>query len=109
MLAARVNAAHPFAETFMVERCDRRRARPVRRASPRRCCLQGLGSIPRIRSPRRRSARWRPNHPRELFERLHDELPYQATVETDSWKDQADGSARVEQTVFVTRDTTARS
>ena len=41
----------------------------------------------------------------KLFERLHDELPYQATVETDSWKDQPDGSARVEQTVFVTRET----
>jgi GTP-binding protein Era len=40
----------------------------------------------------------------KLFERLHDELPYQATVETDSWKDQPDGSARVEQTVFVTRE-----
>jgi GTPase len=40
----------------------------------------------------------------KLFERLHDELPYQATVETDIWKDQPDGSARVEQTVFVTRE-----
>ena len=40
----------------------------------------------------------------KLFERLHDELPYQATVETDSWKDQPDGAARVEQTVFVTRE-----
>jgi GTPase len=40
----------------------------------------------------------------KLFERLHDELPYQATVETDSWKDQPDGSARIEQTVFVTRE-----
>ena len=40
----------------------------------------------------------------KLIERLHDELPYQATVETDEWKDQADGSARVEQTIFVTRE-----
>ena len=40
----------------------------------------------------------------KLFERLHDELPYQSTVETDSWKQQADGSARIEQTIFVTRD-----
>ena len=40
----------------------------------------------------------------KLIERLHDELPYQATVETDSWKDLPDGSARVEQTVFVTRE-----
>ncbi|HLW92882.1 MAG TPA: GTPase Era, partial [Roseiarcus sp.] len=34
----------------------------------------------------------------KLFERLHDELPYQATVETDQWKELPDGSARVEQT-----------
>lgn len=40
----------------------------------------------------------------KLFERLHDELPYQLTVETESWKDQKDGSARIEQTIYVTRD-----
>ena len=40
----------------------------------------------------------------KLFERLHDELPYQTTVETDIWKDQPDGSARIEQTIYVTRD-----
>jgi GTP-binding protein Era len=40
----------------------------------------------------------------KLFERLHDELPYQATVETESWRDQPDGSARVEQTIYVTRE-----
>jgi GTPase len=40
----------------------------------------------------------------KLFERLHQELPYQATVETEAWTDQQDGSARVEQTIFVERD-----
>ena len=40
----------------------------------------------------------------KMFERLHDELPYQTTVETDSWTDQKDGSVRIEQTIFVTRD-----
>ncbi len=40
----------------------------------------------------------------KLFERLHDELPYQSTVETELWKDQPDGSARVEQTIYVTRE-----
>ena len=40
----------------------------------------------------------------KLFERLHDELPYQSTVETELWKEQPDGSARVEQTIYVTRD-----
>jgi GTP-binding protein Era len=40
----------------------------------------------------------------KLFERLHDELPYQTTVETESWKDLPDGSARIEQTIYVARD-----
>ncbi|MBU3888266.1 MULTISPECIES: GTPase Era [Methylosinus] len=40
----------------------------------------------------------------KIFERLHDELPYQSTVETDSWQNQKDGSARIEQTIYVTRD-----
>jgi GTP-binding protein Era len=40
----------------------------------------------------------------KLFERLHDELPYQATVETDSWKELPDGSVRIEQTIFVSRE-----
>ena len=35
----------------------------------------------------------------KLFERLHDELPYQSTVETFSWTNQKDGSARIEQTI----------
>jgi GTP-binding protein Era len=40
----------------------------------------------------------------KLLERVHQEVPYQATVETESWSDQKDGSARVEQTIYVTRD-----
>jgi GTPase len=40
----------------------------------------------------------------KLFERLHDELPYETTVETDQWKTMPDGSARIEQTIFVARD-----
>ena len=40
----------------------------------------------------------------KLFERLHRELPYALTVETDDWRDFDDGSVRIEQTVFVERD-----
>ena len=40
----------------------------------------------------------------KLFDRLHQELPYQTTVETDVWKDLRDGSARVEQTIYVERE-----
>ena len=40
----------------------------------------------------------------KIFERLHDELPYQSTVETELWKEMPDGSARVEQTIYVLRE-----
>ncbi|NBR11019.1 MAG: GTPase Era [Alphaproteobacteria bacterium] len=41
----------------------------------------------------------------KLFERLHDELPYRSTVETDQWQQRKDGSVRIEQTIFVERET----
>ena len=44
----------------------------------------------------------------KLFERLHDELPYQTTVETDQWKTMPDGSARIEQTIYRRRATARR-
>ena len=40
----------------------------------------------------------------KLFNRLHQELPYRSTVETDSWKELRDGSVRIEQTIFVERE-----
>jgi GTP-binding protein Era len=40
----------------------------------------------------------------KVYLRLHEELPYQSTVETDSWKELKDGSVRIEQTVFVARE-----
>ena len=40
----------------------------------------------------------------QIYDRLHDEIPYQSTVETDLWSQQKDGSARIEQTIFVARD-----
>ena len=40
----------------------------------------------------------------KLFARLHQELPYQSTVETDSWKQLKDGSIRIEQTIYVERE-----
>jgi GTP-binding protein Era len=40
----------------------------------------------------------------KLFLRLHDELPYSLTVETADWEELADGSARIEQTIYVMRE-----
>jgi GTP-binding protein Era len=40
----------------------------------------------------------------KLFLRLQQELPYQSTVETDSWKELRDRSVRIEQSIFVERE-----
>ncbi|MFE3836647.1 GTPase Era [Pseudogemmobacter sonorensis] len=40
----------------------------------------------------------------KLTLRLHEELPYQLTVETEKWEDRADGSTRIDQIVYVARD-----
>ena len=40
----------------------------------------------------------------KLFLNLHQELPYELTVETESWEDFKDGSARVQQVVYVGRE-----
>ena len=39
----------------------------------------------------------------KLFLRLHDELPYALTVETENWQDFEDGSLRLEQTIYLRR------
>ncbi len=40
----------------------------------------------------------------KLTLRLHQELPYQLTVETESWEERKDGSARIDQVIYVMRD-----
>ncbi|UWR22906.1 GTPase Era [Sulfitobacter sp. S190] len=40
----------------------------------------------------------------KLTLRLHQELPYQMTVETENWEERKDGSARIDQLIYVVRD-----
>ena len=40
----------------------------------------------------------------KLTLRLHEELPYQLTVETEKWEDKPDGSTRIDQVVYVSRE-----
>ena len=103
-LAAQLNAALPFEDTFMVSAATGdgldRLVESLTSKMPEGPWLYPEDQIAEapIRSLAAEITR------EKIFERLHDELPYNATVETDSWKDQPDGSARVEQTVFVTRE-----
>lgn len=41
----------------------------------------------------------------KVYLRLHDELPYSTTVETEKWDDRKDGSVRIEQVIHVQRET----
>ncbi|MBQ0824438.1 GTPase Era [Microvirga terrae] len=103
-LASRLNEKVPFAHTFMIS------------------ALKGDG----IQTLKRQLAEMMPEGPwlypedqisdaplrmlaaeitrEKIYERLHEELPYQSTVETDQWQMRPDGSVRIEQTVFVERD-----
>jgi GTP-binding protein Era len=40
----------------------------------------------------------------KIFERLHQELPYHSTVETEAWKELRGGHIRIEQTIYVERE-----
>jgi GTP-binding protein Era len=40
----------------------------------------------------------------KLYLRLHQELPYSSTVETEKWEEKQDGSVRIEQVIYVERD-----
>lgn len=40
----------------------------------------------------------------KIYERLHEELPYSSTVETEKWEEMKDGSVKISQAIFVARD-----
>lgn len=40
----------------------------------------------------------------KLYLRLHNELPYSSTIETESWEEKPDGSVRIQQVIYVERD-----
>ncbi len=103
-LAARLNAAMAFDDTFMIsastgDGLGRLTDRLIELIppGPRLYPEDQIAEAP-IRSLAAEITR------EKLIERLHDELPYHATVETDEWKDQPNGSARIEQTIFVSRE-----
>ena len=44
----------------------------------------------------------------KLYERLHEELPYASTVETEKWEERRDGSVRIDQVIYVERESQRR-
>ena len=103
-LAAAANDAHPFDATFMVsalsgDGCDDLFATLVQRM-PEGHFLYPEDQLTDL-SERLLAA----DVTREkAFLRLHDELPYALTVETENWKDFSNGSVRIDQTIYIARE-----
>jgi len=103
-LVARANAAHKFDATFMISALSGSGVADLRtylaQAVP-----AGPWLFPEDQIADAPSRILAAEITREkLFLRLHQELPYQLTVETEAWKGLRDGALRIEQTIYVERE-----
>lgn len=103
-LSQRLNEAYPFLRTFMISAERGYGVDDLRRwladelpESPWLYPEDQLADLP-MRMIAAEMTR------EKLTLRLHQELPYQLTVETESWQERDDGSARVDQVIYVARD-----
>ncbi|AHM03886.1 GTP-binding protein Era [Roseibacterium elongatum DSM 19469] len=103
-LTEEMNAAYPFEETFLISAEKGYGVDDLRRwlaqAMPEGPWLYPEDQIADL--PMRMIAAEMTRE--KLTLRLHQELPYQLTVETESWQERKDGSARIDQVVYVARD-----
>jgi GTPase len=103
-LAQKMNEAFPFAETFMI---SAEKGYGVEKLKDWLAGQLPIGAwfYPEDQiadSPMRQIAAEMTRE--KLTLRLHEELPYQLTVETEKWEDKADGTTRIDQIVYVARD-----
>ncbi len=103
-LTEKMNAAYPFEETFMISAEKGYGVDDLRKwlaeAMPEGPWLYPEDQIADL--PMRMIAAEMTRE--KLTLRLHQELPYQLTVETENWEERKDGSARIDQVVYVARD-----
>jgi GTP-binding protein Era len=103
-LTEKMNAAYPFEETFMISAEKGYGVDDLRNwlaeAIPEGPWLYPEDQIADL--PMRMIAAEITRE--KLTLRLHEELPYQLTVETENWEERKDGSARIDQIVYVARD-----
>ena len=103
-LSQRLNAAYPFAATFMISAERGHGVEDLRRwlaeqlpAGPWLYPEDQIADLP-LRMIAAEMTR------EKLTLRLHQELPYELTVETEAWEERPDGSVRIDQIVYVARD-----
>ncbi|MRU16315.1 GTPase Era [Roseovarius sp. A21] len=103
-LTEEMNARYPFAKTFMVSAEKGHGVEDLRRwlagEVPEGPWLYPEDQIADL--PMRMIAAEITRE--KLTLRLHQELPYQLTVETENWEERKDGSARIDQMIYVARD-----
>jgi GTP-binding protein Era len=103
-IAAALNAACPFAATFMIGARDGSGTDDLRRDLARRM-PEGPWLYPEDQVADVQLRLMAAEITREkLYERLHEELPYVSTVETERFEERKDGSVRIGQVVYVARD-----
>ena len=103
-LAEEMNAAFPFAQTFMISAERGHGVDDLRRWLAERM-PEGPWLYPEDQIadlPLRMIAAEMTRE--KLTLRLHEELPYQLTVETEGWEERKDGSVRIDQIVYVARE-----
>ena len=103
-LTSELNARYPFAETFMISAEKGYGVEDLRKwlagELPEGPWLYPEDQIADL--PLRMIAAEMTRE--KLTLRLHQELPYQLTVETENWEERKDGSAKIDQVIYVMRD-----
>src|SRR5690606_25445280 len=103
-LSAEMNAAFPFAATFMIS-AERGHGAPVLRGSLAEESPEGPWLYPEDQIADMELRQIAAEMTREkLTLRLHQELPYELTVETEAWEERKDGSVKIDQIIYVARD-----
>lgn len=103
-LAQDANARLPFEQTFMISAMSGDGVDDLRSALAQRM-QEGPFHYPEDQmsdAPLRHLAAEITRE--KIFRKLHQELPYQSTVETDTWTERKDRSVKIEQTIFVDRE-----
>ncbi|MBD3664603.1 GTPase Era [Sulfitobacter aestuariivivens] len=103
-LTEKLNAAYPFAETFMIS-AERGHGVDTLRHWLAGEVPEGPWLYPEDQIadlPMRMIAAEMTRE--KLTLRLHQELPYQLTVETENWEERKDGSCKIDQLIYVVRD-----
>jgi GTP-binding protein Era len=103
--AAAFNAAFPFEKTFMVSALTGSGTADLRKAIAEKM-PEGPFLYPEDQVADLQLRFMAAEMTREkIYERLHEELPYASTVETEGWEERKDGSVKIDQVIYVERDT----